>query len=285
MSNKIQLTPENIQQVITDPNPEKVLLLTFYSNQNPECVQQDQILEGITAAYSEHITIGVIDCDVQQALASQLAQQIGLQALPTIVILKGGAPVDMLAGAKTEEEIKEALSEHLPSPEVILLDQAKQFLASGELNNAFSYAKKAYDIDSSNTRVKLVFADICMQIQKFDEAQALLDSVNEEQRDPYYHNLVAKLAQAAAAQDSPEVKRLELAVEAEPDSLDLRCQLAQAQLDVGKKEEALASLLTVLKKDMNYGEAKRGFLDIIASLPDGDSVASAYRRKLYSLLY
>lgn len=147
------------------------------------------------------------------------------------------------------------------------------------------YAKKAYDIDSRNTRVKLVFSDICIQIKKFDEAQALLDSINDEERDPYYHNLVAKLAQATAAQDSPEVRRLEQALVAEPESLDLRCQLAQAQLDVGKTEEALASLLVVLKKDMNFGEAKKGFLDIIASLPDGDSVASQYRRKLYSLLY
>ncbi|PCK31751.1 tetratricopeptide repeat protein [Pseudoalteromonas piscicida] len=285
MSNKVLLTPENIQQVITDPNPEKVVLLTFFSNQNPECVQQEQILESIAASYTEHLTVGVVDCDTQQALASQLAQQIGLQALPTIVVLKGGAPVDMLAGAKTEEEIKEALSSHLPSPELLLLDQAKQFLAENDLNSAFAAAKKAYDIDSSNTRVKLVFADICMQIQKFDEAQALLDSVAEEARDPYYHNLTAKLTQAAAAQDSPEVKRLEQAVAAEPDSLDLRCQLAQAQLEVGKKEDALASLLVVLKKDMNFGEAKKGFLDIIASLPDGDSIASTYRRKLYSLLY
>ncbi|WP_419147503.1 tetratricopeptide repeat protein [Pseudoalteromonas 'SMAR'] len=285
MSNKVLLTPENIQQVLGEPNSDKVILLSFFSNQNPECLQQDQILDKLASAYPEHLLVGVVDCDVQQALASQLAQQIGLQALPTLVILKGGAPVDMLSGAKTEEEIKEALSSHLPSPELVLLDQAKQYLSEGDLNNAFASAKKAYDIDRENTRVKLVFADICMQIQKFDEASALLESVAEEQRDPYYHNLAAKLTQAQEAQDSPEIKRLEQAVAAEPSSLTLRYELAQAQLDVGKKEDALATLLTVLKKDMAFADAKKDYLDVIASLPEGDSVASSYRRKLYSLLY
>jgi len=43
--------------------------------------------------------------------------------------------------------------------------------------------------------------------------------------------------------------------------------------------------LGILQQDLNYGSSKKLYLDILAALPKGDSVASQYRRKLYSLLY
>ncbi|CAH9064041.1 Chaperedoxin [Pseudoalteromonas holothuriae] len=285
MTNQIQLTPDNIQQVLGEQNQDKLILLTFFSAQNPDCVAQASILSNLAAAYESHLLVATVDCDLQQALASQLAQQIGLQALPTLVMLKNGSPVDMLPGAQGEDEIKKALAEHLPKPEVLLLDQAKQALAADDLNSAFSFAKQAYDIDASNTRVKLVLANICIQIQKLEDAAALLDSVDEQEQDAYYQNLQAKLIQAQQVQESPEIKMLSSALAEEPDNNDIKIKLAQAFGEAGRKEEALELLLSILKRDMNFMSAKQDFLDIIASLPDGDALSATYRRKLYSLLY
>jgi putative thioredoxin len=41
----------------------------------------------------------------------------------------------------------------------------------------------------------------------------------------------------------------------------------------------------VVKKDLNFGDAKKVMLDMINALADGDPLKSAYRRKIYSLLY
>lgn len=285
MSNQIQLTPENIQQTLGEQNQEKLILLTFFSAQNPDCVAQASILTNLAVTYTDHIIVATVDCDLQQALASQLAQQINLQALPTLVMLKNGAPVEMLPGAQTEEDIKKTLANHLPKPEMLLLDQAKQALQSDDQNSAFNFAKQAYEIDPTNSRVKLVLADICIQIQKLEDAQALLDSILDEERDAYYQNLTAKLAQALQAQESPEIQAMSQALEAEPDNNDIKVKLASLLSDAGKKEQALELLFTVLRKDLNFGEAKKQFLDIVASLPDGDALAATFRRKLYSLLY
>ncbi|MDK1287008.1 tetratricopeptide repeat protein [Pseudoalteromonas umbrosa] len=285
MENKITLTPENIQQVLSSSSADHLVLLSFYSAQHPDCAAQAAILDELATQYKSSITIATLDCDLQQALAGQLAQQVGLQALPTIVVLKAGSPVDVLAGAKTKEEITKVLTEHLPSPELILLDQAKQSLTAGDLNAAYSHAKQAYDIARGNPRVNLVFADICIQIQKTEDAEALLATIPEDQHDAYYNNLQAKLIQAQEAQESPEIKRLTQAIEQSPEDLALLCELAQAQVDAGKKEDALDSLFKVLSKDLAFGEARKGFLDIIASLPEGDAAAASFRRKLYSLLY
>lgn len=281
----VNVNPQNLQQVLGETSQQKLVLLSFYSAQSPECQSQAAILEKIASQYGEHLLVATLDCDIEQQLAAQLAQQIGLQTLPTLVFLKDSAPVDMLAGAQTEQQVRDVLAKHLPAQHELLLEQAKQALITQDLNSAFNYAKQAYELDTTNARIKLVLADICIQIHKLDDAQALLASVAENERDAYFTNIQAKCEQALLAQESPEIKALQSQVEKYPNDLEIQAELADALNQAGRKEEALELLFNILKKDLNFAQAKPTFLEVIASLPDGDSLAAKYRRKLYSILY
>lgn len=285
MNNMVNVNPQNLQQVLGETSQQKLVLLSFFSAQSPECQSQAAILEKIASQYGEHLLVATLDCDIEQQLAAQLAQQIGLQTLPTLVFLKDSAPVDMLAGAQTEQQVRDVLAKHLPAQHELLLEQAKQALIAQDLNSAFNYAKQAYELDTTNARIKLVLADICTQIHKLDDAQALLASVAENERDAYFTNIQAKCEQALLAQESPEIKALQSQVEKYPNDLEIQAELADALNQAGRKEEALELLFNILKKDLNFAQAKPTFLEVIASLPDGDSLAAKYRRKLYSILY
>lgn len=285
MNNMVNVNPQNLQQVLGETSQQKLVLLSFFSAQSPECQSQAAILEKIASQYGEHLLVATLDCDIEQQLAAQLAQQIGLQTLPTLVFLKDSAPVDMLAGAQTEQQVHDVLAKHLPAQHELLLEQAKQALIAQDLNSAFNYAKQAYELDTTNARIKLVLADICIQIHKLDDAQALLASVAENERDAYFTNIQAKCEQALLAQESPEIKALQSQVEKYPNDLEIQAELADALNQAGRKEEALELLFNILKKDLNFAQAKPTFLEVIASLPDGDSLAAKYRRKLYSILY
>lgn len=285
MSNIVSINAQNLQQVLGETSQQKLVLLNFFSPQSPDCIGQAAILDKIAAEYANHIVVANLDCDAEQALASQLAQQVGLQTLPTLVLLKDSAPVDLLAGAQTESQIREALAKHLPAQQDLLLEQAKQALLQSDLNAAFNFAKQAYEIDNSNARIKLVLADICIQIHKVDEAQSLLETIDVQQQDAYFNNIKAKCEAALEAKDSPEIKEKQQQVEKYPNDLELKEELSELLNAAGRKEEALEVLFTVLQKDLNFNEAKSSFLAIIASLPDGDVLAAKYRRKLYSILY
>ncbi|KAF7776875.1 putative thioredoxin [Pseudoalteromonas marina] len=285
MSNIVSINAQNLQQVLGETSQQKLVLLNFFSPQSPDCIGQAAILDKIAAEYTSHIVIANLDCDAEQALASQLAQQVGLQTLPTLVLLKDSAPVDLLAGTQTEAQIREALSKHLPAQQDLLLEQAKQALLKSDLNAAFNYAKQAYEIDNTNVRIKLVLADICIQIHKLDEAQALIETIDSQDQDAYFNNIKAKCEAALDAKDSPEIQQKQQQVDKYPNDLELKEELSALLNEAGRKEEALEVLFKVLQKDLNYNEAKPSFLAIIASLPDGDALAAKYRRKLYSILY
>ncbi len=249
MTNKIQVTAENIQQVLGQTSEDNIVALSFFSAQSPECLDQAHILDGLAQQYPQNLVVATLDCDQQQALAAQLAQQIGLQALPTLVLLKGGAPVDMLPGPQSEQQIKEALHKHLPQPQDALLQQAKEALAAQNLNDAFKYAKQAYEIDATNSRIKLVLADICIQIHRLEDAKALIETIALAEQDAYFNNIKAKLELAEQAQDSPEIQSLQQAVEQDPTNLENKVKLSVALNEAGRKEEALATLFTVLSKE------------------------------------
>ncbi len=285
MSNIVSINAQNLQQVLGETSQQKLVLLNFFSPQSPDCIGQAAILDKIAAEYASYIVVANLDCDAEQALASQLAQQVGLQTLPTLVLLKDSAPVDLLAGVQSEAQIREALAKHLPAQQDLLLEQAKQALLKSDLNAAFNYAKQAYEIDSGNARIKLVLADICIQIHKADEAQALINTIDVQEQDAYFNNIKAKCEAALEAKDSPEIKEKQQQVEKYPNDLELKEELSILLNEAGRKEEALDILFTVLQKDLNFNEAKPSFLAIIASLPDGDALAAKYRRKLYSILY
>ena len=285
MSNIVSINAQNLQQVLGETSQQKLVLLNFFSPQSPDCIGQAAILDKVAAEYASYIVVANLDCDAEQALASQLAQQVGLQTLPTLVLLKDSAPVDLLAGVQTEAQIREALGKHLPAQQDLLLEQAKQALLKSDLNAAFNYAKQAYEIDNNNARIKLVLADICIQIHKVDEAQALINTIDVQEQDAYFNNIKAKCEAALEAKDSPEIKEKQQQVEKYPNDLALKEELSALLNEAGRKEDALDVLFTVLQKDLNFSEAKSGFLAIIASLPDGDVLAAKYRRKLYSILY
>ncbi|WP_462171080.1 tetratricopeptide repeat protein [Pseudoalteromonas xiamenensis] len=283
MTNRISLTPENIQATLS--LEDKIILLNFFSAQHPECVQQMQVLETLSAQYHDALVLAVLDCDLQAMLASQLAQQIGLQSLPTTVVLKNGSPLDVISGLKTVDELTRVLAEHLPAPEEMYLVEAQKALAAGDTNKAYELAKQALDAAPQNSKAKLIFADLCIQLNKTKEAKLILDSVAIADQDAYFLNLLNKLIQAEERKVNPRIIALKERVEAEPLNLSLRAELADLLIEQGLTEEALDALLTILKKDMSFGEAKKTFLELIASLPNGDKVAVEYRRRLYSLLY
>ena len=104
-------------------------------------------------------------------------------------------------------------------------------------------------------------------------------------QDALYKTVLAKLELAQQASNTPEIQALEARLAAAPADNSLKEQLAVQYQAVLRSEEALALLLQILQQDLNFGQSKKLFLDILAALPKGDPLASQYRRKLYALLY
>jgi putative thioredoxin len=280
-SNIVNLDLQNFQQVLLEGSKEKLIIIDFWADWCEPCKQLMPVLEKLAMQYSDQVILAKINCDEQQ----ELAAQFGIRSLPTVAFFKDGQPVDSFGGVKTEGEIREILTKHLPSPSDDLIQQAQTAMGEGDANTAYTLAKQAYDLDNASMQALKLLAEAAVDAGRLDQAKELVAKIPLVEQDGDYQRIKGKLELAEDAADSPELRALQKQVENTPDDLALKLQLALKFHEANRDEEALQQVFIVLGRDVNFADAKKYALDIINSLPDGDPLAATYRRKLYSTMY
>lgn len=281
MSTCVAINLENFQQVVIESSKSKLVLIAFWADQVPESVELKDKLITATANATEQILMATVDCQVEQ----QIAQQFGLQSLPTAVIIKDGQPLDGVSGPQTDETIQTFLEKYLPKPEDNLLQEAQNALLAEDTNTAYKNAMSAYQLDNTRADIKLVLAQAALAFGKVDEASELLDTITMVDQNSDYHSVKAKLELAQEAANSPELQTLEAAVDNDPNNAELIQQLATQYNAAGRIEEALNLLFRRVQQVRDDQKSKDLLLDILKALPDGDPLTSKFRRKLYTLMY
>lgn len=278
--NTVVVTPDNFQDVI-EASQHKLVMIDFWAEWCEPCKTLMPLLEKLAAEYANDLLLAKVDCDAQQGIA----MQFGVRNLPTVMLVKDGQPIDGFAGVQTEGEIRGLLEKHLPKPEDALMQQAVALFQEGDVQAAFSHAKQAYEAAPERIECKFLIIDLYLELGRTAEAKELLSSIGLVDQDQRYQALVSKLELAEQAADTPEIQALQEDLANNPDDMSIMVQLAIQLQQAGRSPEALELLLNVLKKDLNFGDAKKVYLDTINALPDGDPLASQYRRKIYGLLY
>ena len=83
------------------------------------------------------------------------------------------------------------------------------------------------------------------------------------------------------------MQALEAQLASNPNDVEIKHQLAAQYSQVNRHEEALTILFRLVQSgDADTKEkSKELFVDVLKALPDGDAIASKFRRKLYTLMY
>ncbi|MGL6261002.1 co-chaperone YbbN [Vibrio sp. WXL103] len=278
----VELTEQNFRQVL-EGSMQTPVLLHFYASVSQESLDLIPAIQTLTQEYDGALTLALVDCEQQQAIAGQF----GIQALPTIALFINGQPVDGLGGPQPIQEIENMLAKHLPSRDELTLQKAAKLIEQGQHTQALTLLDQISEPRVSKGDVKLAKADCLLETQQFDQAEQLLSQIPLEYQDNYYKGLLAKLDLHKQAADSPEIQALENALEQQPDNMQIACDLARQYHQVNRDEEALSLLWQFLARDLNSldGELKKVFMDILSALGQGNPVAGQYRRQLYSMLY
>lgn len=279
----IAITLDNFQHMVVEESKNKLVLVCFWAEQIPESIDFRNRLAAKLSNFGDHITLATVDCQSQ----GQIAQQFGIEGLPTAILLKDSQPLDGLSGPQDDASIAVFLEKYLPQPQDILLEQAKAALSENQLTDAQNAITQAYQIDDNRADIKLVLIDVYLQTGKTSEAKALLETITMVDQDSEYHALIAKVELAEQAENSPEIKALEAQLEATPDDIHLSQQLAVQYSQVNRQEDALIILFRLIQAgdESTKDRSKELFLDVLKALPDGDPLALKFRRKLYTLLY
>jgi len=279
----VDIDEGNAQQWLIEESQQRPVVVDFWADWCAPCKQLMPLLEKLANEYAGAFLLAKVNADEQQMLASQL----GVRNLPTVMVIKDGQPVDGFSGAQPESVIRELLEKYLPSPWNAKITEANLLLEQGEVSEAVALLRTAWEDSNKLHDVTLAYAGALLTANRLDDAEAVLDDVRMVDQDATYEQLRAQIELKREAADSPEIKALEALLATDDNDHSSRLKLA-AQLSIdGRYREALEHMLVVLRadRDWNNGEAKRLYLDTIASVGKGDPLAAEYQRKLFSLMY
>jgi putative thioredoxin len=184
-------------------------------------------------------------------------------------------------------QVRELLAKYLPKPWEAPLNQAQVLMAAGNFTDALPLLRQAHEASKHLASIALLIAQCHLELNRIDNAEAILSTIKMADQDAHYEQLLAQVALKKQAAKTPELTALETAYANSPQDLTVRYQLALQYYQEDQHRLALEHLLEIIRTERNFaeGEARKTFTAIIAALGKADPLAIEFQRKLFTLLY
>ena len=98
---------DNFQNVVLQA--ESPVMVDFWAKWCGPCLATAPILEDLAKEYAGKIDFAKVDVDENGSLAARY----GIASIPTMLVFKGGQPVQQVVGYKSKKELKKVLDEVL----------------------------------------------------------------------------------------------------------------------------------------------------------------------------
>jgi len=105
--NMVVLTDETFAKDVA--SSEQPILVDFWAPWCPPCRMIAPVLEALAADYAGKVRIAKLNVDDNP----RTANHFGVASIPTLILFKGGKPVDVIVGAQPRGAIEGVLKKHI----------------------------------------------------------------------------------------------------------------------------------------------------------------------------
>jgi putative thioredoxin len=288
---------EAFRRDVVEPSMTKLVMIDFWAEWCGPCKALSPVLEKVAADYADKgVVLAKIDTDKNQFISAQFQ----IKSIPTVYAMFQGQLVADLTTARTESQLKAMLDqilrqlpvdsvEHSQEAELEpLIAMGEQVLGEGDAERALSVFEQIAEIAPDHPEIASGRVRALVALHRLDDAEAALAALPEEAaKAPEIERARAALDLARSAPPAEDLAPLIAAAEANPDDLQARYDLANAQMAAGQRDDAADSLLAIVAKDRdwNEGAARAQFLKLLEVVGLEDPWVSGQRRRLSAILF
>ena len=287
----VEINAQNFPSEVSEKSQQIPVLLEFYAEAAKESVAASGLLSRLVAEFQGKFILARVNIQENP----QLVQQLGVRQLPTIkLIFQGQIALDQ-AGEINEPQLRSMLEQLTLSPMERIREEIDQLLAQGDRLQAISMLQEVIAEEPKNYGLHAELSDLLIQENQLEDARKILAALPEDSEG--INRPRNRLAFIDEAETIPTASALESKIAddagqgASPPRLQARLQL-EYQLAIrlivdGRIEQALETLLNMLKRDRLWEDekARQTMIKVFDMLGRGDALATAYRRKMFAFLH
>jgi putative thioredoxin len=278
------VTANNFMSDVVEASAQTPTLVDFWAPWCGPCKQLMPVLDRLAAEYGGRFKLAKVNTDEQK----ELAQQVGIRSLPTVVLFKDRTAVDHFIGVVPEAKIREILEKHLPKLSDGPAARTQALKAAGDYAAAREIVAEQLLLDASNVALQTELAELHALEGDLDGARRMLDQVRaKEPNHPAVKRLAALLEFSKIVATFPDVRSLKERGSSNPDDLDVRHALAVHRLLGGDVEPALATWLDFMRHHASFKDqlGKRSLVLAFELIGEADPIVGQTRREMARLLF
>lgn len=264
------------------------VMVDFWADWCGPCKQLTPIIEKVVKNAKGRVRLVKMNTDQYPEVAGQL----GIRSLPTVIAFKNGQPFDGFTGALTESQVQsfvERITGPLgPSDAETLLAEAEAALGEGDLQGAVELFSAVREMEPDNVAAVAGIVRALVVAKEFEQARALLAEVPAaKQSDPAVAAARAQLDLAEQSAKLGDPVALEARIAHDVNDHQARFDLALIHNARGEREAAVDHLVEIVrrKRDWNEEAARKQLVQFFEAWGPKDEMTLYGRRRLSSVLF
>ena len=253
----IDVNMDNFMAEVIDGSAKMPIVVQFWAPWCGPCKQLGPLLEKVVAAAKGKVKMVRINIDENQ----QIAQQMRVQSVPTVYGFFNGQPVDGFAGAQPESTLKQFIDKLVAAggsgPDIAaMVEAANSLLETQDYDNAMAQYHEIMAADPESPDGLAGMIRCMVGMKDIDGAREIVDQLDDEFRDkPAMVIAIDSLELAEkAAGAAGGLTQARAAVDANPNDLAARQELALALFATGEQAESMEQLLESIRIDRAWND-------------------------------
>jgi putative thioredoxin len=280
----VEVGPGQFEQRVVAASRERAVVVDFWAEWCAPCRSLGPALEDVVRSYEGRVILAKVNVDE----CPQVAARYGVRGIPAVKVFRDAEVVGEFVGALPRPEVERVLGSLLPSSADELVSRATRLLQDGDIEEAEELYRQALQDRPDHSGALFGLGALALETGRRDEAEETLSRI-EENAEEYAiaRGLLAGIEFDRTCREAGGIEECRRRVQADPDDLDARYELACCLAAEENYEQALEEFLGILSVDRNYRDQapREAMLRIFSVVGPRGELANNYRRRLAAALY
>lgn len=286
----IDVDMNNFMAEVIEDSSKQPVIAQFWAPWCGPCKQLGPALEKVVAAANGKVKLVRVNIDDNQ----QIAHQLRVQSVPTVFAFVNGKPVDGFAGAQPESALTQFIEKisalgGVGADVTTMIEAGSAAFEIQDYTGAMKIFQQVMEVEPESAEALAGLVRCLTGMKDHQAAREIVEQLDDDfLNKPAIQAAINALELAERAAGSVgDLEVVKVAVDANPNDLQARQDLAMALYATGDNAGAMAQLLESIRIDRGWNEdaARLQLLEFFKTLGAANPDVIAARRQLSTLLF